>query len=104
MLLKLIDVGFDKPIEDFDKEINIIANKLIKLNSGAGQTEDNNNLLENEFLLPITAMRNYLKPQYTDVCKIYSNFKETECLDIFEIYKRNFKSVSYLPGNGNGNH
>ena len=99
MLLKLIDVGFDKPIEDFDKEINIIANKLIKLNSGAGQTEDNNNLLENEFLLPITAMRNYLKPQYTDVCKIYSNFKETECLDIFEIYKRNFKYVveTYFP-------
>ena len=98
MILKLIDVGFDKTIEDFDKEINIIANKLIKTSSST-KTEEGNNLLINDYLLPVTAMRNYLKPDYTDLCKMFGNIKENGCLGIFEIYKRNFQYVvkNYFP-------
>jgi len=59
-ILKIIDVGFDKTITDFDKEINILANKIIYIDSFGGRKnvdDDDTNLLENDYLLPIDSMK-----------------------------------------------
>ena len=98
-LLKLLDVGFDKTIEEFNKEINIVAKKLI--DKATGQTtleeeieEEKYNILANDYLLPITSMRNYLKPQYIDVQKLTKNYKDKATIvDLFAIYNKNFQYV-----------
>lgn len=50
--MKIIDVGFDKTITDFDKEINMLANKIINIDSFGGRTtveDDDTNILDNDF-------------------------------------------------------
>ena len=96
-MLKIIDVGFDKTITDFDKEINILANKIITLDSFGGRTnvdDDDTNILNNEFLLPIDSMRNYLKPEYCELKKIYRDANnEYNVLELFDTYIRQFTLV-----------
>jgi hypothetical protein len=96
-MLKIIDVGFDKMITDFDKEINILANKIITLDSFGGRTnveDDDTNILDNEFLLPIDSMRNYLKPEYCELKKIYRDANnEYNVLELFDTYIRQFTLV-----------
>ena len=96
-LLKIIDVGFDKTITDFDKEINVLANKIITLDSFAGEAkvdDDDSNILNNEFLLPIDSMRNYLKPQYCEFKKVYRDANnEYNVLDLFDTYIKQFTLV-----------
>ena len=100
-ILKILDVGFDKTIEDFNKEINIIATKLINQEGGEINTEENQyDLLSNEYLLPITSMRYYLKPQYNDIQKISNNYYEkSHFLDLITIYNQNFQFIvrNYFP-------
>ena len=97
-LIKIIDAGYDKPINDFKKEINIVAKKIISSISGVTTSQNyNDNIMKNEFLLPIDTMRNYLKPSYTDFKCIYkddNNNKYTvDTVDIFDSYIRNFTTV-----------
>ena len=92
-LLKIIDVGFDKSINDFDKEINILADKIIKIGK-IDVKDDDSNILNNEFLLPIDSMRNYLKPEYCEIKKIYRDINTAyEALDLFDIYIKQFKHI-----------
>jgi hypothetical protein len=70
-ILKIIDVGFDKNINDFMNEINIIAEKLINLDIKNFEFNENENILETKDFLPITNFRNYLKPNYNLIKKIY---------------------------------
>ena len=96
-ILKIIDVGFDKTITDFDKEINILANKIIGIDNFGGRKnvdDDDTNILENDYLLPIDSMRNYLKPEYCEFKKIYRDTNnEYNVLDLFDTYIRQFKTV-----------
>ena len=98
-LLKIVDVGLDKPIEDFDKEINIIANKLISMGGDPLniQNEENiDSILDNEGYLPINSLRYYLKPYYVDKKRIYKNDpneKVVNGLDIFDSYIKAFTYV-----------
>ena len=97
-LLKIIDVAFDKPIYDFNKEINIIAQKVL---SNIGSISNNyikeDNIMNNDFYLPINSMRNYLKPNYTEFKTIYkddnNNVKTADIVDIFDSYIYNFTTV-----------
>ena len=92
-LLKIIDVGFDKSINDFDKEINILADKIINIGK-IDIKNDESNILNNEFLLPIDSMRNYLKPEYCEIKKIYRDINiEYNALDLFDIYVKQFKHI-----------
>ena len=98
-LFKVIDVGFDKTINDFNKEINLCAKKIIaSINSGkidANKKEDN--IYENEFYLPINSMRNYLKPSFTEFNAIYkddnNNKEEKDIVNIFDSYINNFTKI-----------
>ena len=98
-LLKIIDIGLDKSIDDFDKEINLIANKLISIGGDPLniQNEENiDSILDNQGYLPITSLRNYLKPYYTEkkrIFKIDCNEKNAHSLDIFDSYIKIFKHV-----------
>ena len=98
-LLKIIDIGLDKSIDDFDKEINLIANKLISIGGDPLniQNEENiDSILDNKGYLPINSLRNYLKPYYTEkkrIFKIDSNEKNAYSLDIFDSYIKIFKHV-----------
>ena len=95
-LLKIIDVGFDKTITDFDKEINIFANKIISLDNLDGKTtvdDDKTNILNNEFLLPIDSMRNYLKPEYCEFKKLYREENNNNVLELFDTYIKQFITV-----------
>jgi uncharacterized protein YjfI (DUF2170 family) len=82
-LIKIIDAGFDKPIFDFKKEIEIVAKKILStINSTSNTQNYNDNIMKNEFYLPINSMRNYLKPNYTDFKTIYkddNNNQYTSC-------------------------
>lgn len=97
-LVKIIDVGFDKPIYDFNKEINIIAQKVL-YNIGSVQNNyiQEDNIMNNDFYLPINSMRNYLKPNYTEFKTIYkddnNNEKSGDNVDIFDSYIKNFTTV-----------
>ena len=92
-ILKIIDVGFDKSINDFDKEINILSDKIINLGKLNVQ-DDTTNILNNEFLLPIDSMRNYLKPEYCEIKKLYRGVNnEYQALDLFDIYIKQFKLI-----------
>ena len=98
-LIKIIDVGFDKTIYDFNKEINLIAKQILaKINScNTVKNIKGNNIMENEFYLPINSMRNYLKPDYTEFKTIYkddnNNVKSDDVVDIFDSYIHNFTTI-----------
>jgi len=97
-LIKIIDAGFDKPIFDFKKEIEIVAKKILSTINCTSNTQNyNDNIMKNEFYLPINSMRNYLKPNYTDFRSIYkddnNNMYTTDNVDIFDSYIRNFTTV-----------
>ncbi len=102
-ILKIIDVGFDKNINDFMNEINIIAEKLINLDIQNFEFNENENILETKDFLPITNFRNYLKPNYNLIKKIYkiseNNINENYNLDIFDLYIKNFQFIimNYFP-------
>ena len=98
-LMKIIDVGFDKPIFDFNKEINIMAKKILSTThtvdtSGAKSTD---NVMGNEYFLPINSMRNYLKPHYTEFKTIYkddnNDVESSDIVNIFDTYIKNFTTV-----------
>ena len=98
-LMKIIDVGFDKPIFDFNKEINIMAKKILSTThtvdtSGAKSTD---NVMGNEYFLPINSMRNYLKPHYTEFKIIYkddnNDVESSDIVNIFDTYIKNFTTV-----------
>ena len=97
-LFKILDAGFDKPIGDFYKEINLCAKKIMSV-INSGKTDKNkkgDNIFENEFFLPINSMRNYLKPNYTEIKAIYNNDnnkEEKNIVDIFDSYIKNFTDV-----------
>ena len=99
-LLKIIDIGLDKSIEDFDKEINLIANKLISMGGDPLNIQNDENIdsiLDNRGYLPINSLRNYLKPYYADKKKIYKLEDNSEQkkipFDIFDSYTKIFKQV-----------
>ena len=98
-LLKIVDVGLDKPIDDFDKEINIIANKLISMGGDPLniQNEENiDSILDNQGYLPINSLRYYMKPFYVEKKRIFKldpNEKVVNGLDIFDIYTKVFTTV-----------
>ena len=96
-LLKIIDVGTEKPIEDFEKEINLIANKLISMGGDPLniQSEENiDSILDNKGYLPISSLRNYLKPDFTEKKIIYKADKEGKnSFDIFNTYNKIFTTI-----------
>ena len=98
-LIKIIDVGFDKTIDDFNKEINIIAKKILSSikNTKSGNYVYKDNIMENEFYLPINSLRNYLKPNYTEFKSIYKNDIDNEnpedSVNIFDSYINNFTKI-----------
>ena len=98
-LLKIIDVGLDKSIDDFDKEIDLIANKLISMGGDPLNIQNDENIdsiLDNKGYLPINSLRHYLKPYYTDKKRIYKidgNEQMVNYLDIFDSYIKIFKYV-----------
>ena len=97
-LLKVIDLGLDKTINDFTEEINILAKKIIStISSAKTDNKKVDNIYENEFYLPINSMRNYLKPNYTEFKAIYkddnNNKEEKDIANIFDIYIKTFKEV-----------
>ena len=98
-LFKVIDVGFDKTINDFNKEINLCAKKIIaSINSGKiDSNKKGDNIYENEFYLPINSMRNYLKPSFTEFNAIYkddnNNKEEKDIVNIFDSYINNFTKI-----------
>ena len=98
-LLKIIDVGLDKSIDDFDKEIDLIANKLISMGGDPLNIQNDENIdsiLDNKGYLPINSLRHYIKPYYTDKKRIYKlngNEQIVNGLDIFDSYVKIFKYV-----------
>ena len=99
-LLKIIDIGLDKSIDDFDKEINLIANKLISMGGDPLNIQNDENIdsiLDNKGYLPIDSLRNYLKPYYTEKKKIFkidnNEQNKGQSLDIFDSYLKIFKHV-----------
>ena len=96
MLLKLIDVGFDKPNEDFDKEVALIAQKLIKLEN---KGKSDSSVLYNTNYLPITYMRSYLKPYFSEHSIMSAEVKEEYAFQLFNFYADRFKYVvrTYFP-------
>ncbi len=97
-LLKIIDFGFDELIEEFSDEINIIAEKLIKENTGSSDLideEEEETILNCDAFLPITSLRNYLKPTFLDMKKLFKiNDKNDESeIDLFNYYKNSFEFI-----------
>ena len=97
-LIKIIDAGYDKPIGDFKKEINLVAKKILSSISNVTTSQNyNDNIMKNEFLLPINTLRNYLKPSYTDFKTIYKDDNNgqytVDTVDIFDSYIKNFTTV-----------
>ena len=78
-------------------EINIIAEKLINLDIQNFEFNENENILETKDFLPITNFRNYLKPNYNLIKKIYKISENN--IDIFDLYIKNFKFIimNYFP-------
>jgi hypothetical protein len=96
-LLKIIDVGTDKSINDFDREINIIANKLISIGGDPLNIQNEINIdsiLDNKGYLPISSFRNYLKPDFSEKKIIYKIDNEGKnSFDLFETYNKIFTLV-----------
>ena len=97
-LLKIIDFGFDESIEEFSDEINLIAEKLIKENTGSSdliEEEEEETILNCDAFLPITSLRNYLKPTFLNmkkICKINDKNDKSE-FDLFNYYKNSFEFI-----------
>ena len=92
-ILKILDVGFDKSINDFNKEINILSDKIINIGK-LDIKDDTSNILNNDYLLPIDSMRNYLRPEYCEIKKIYRGVNNNyQALDLLDIYINQFKHV-----------
>ena len=97
-LLKIIDVGMDKIIEDFNNEINIIAKKLTLVTGGKSKNNDEDEtILDSKAFLPISSFRSYLKPLYVDIKKL--NKLNLDSFDLYEYYTKTFRSVveKYFP-------
>ena len=99
-LLKIIDVGMDKSIDDFDKEINTIANKLISMGGDPLSIQNDENIdsiLDNKGYLPINSLRTYLKPFYAEKKRVYrmgdNENNYVNALDIMDSYIKIFKHV-----------
>ena len=99
-LLKIIDIGLDKSIDDFDKEINLIANKLISMGGDPLNIQNDENIdsiFDNRGFLPINSLRHYLKPYYVDKKKIYKIQDKKDNVkipfDILDSYIKIFKQV-----------
>ena len=100
-LLKIIDIGLDKSIKDFDQEIDIMSKKLISMGGDALnlQNEENDDtILDNKAYLPINSLRNYMKPFYTDKKKLYKKsanegFTNSSELNILDTYVKTFTYV-----------
>ena len=98
-LFKVIDVGFDKTINDFTQDINLCAKKIMSVinSTKTDKSKKEDNIFENEFYLPINSMRNYLKPNYTEYKSIYkddnNNKEEKDIVNIFDSYIKNFTNV-----------
>ena len=95
-LLKILDVGFDKPITDFDKEINLLANKIINIETSNKDNgdDDEDNLLDNEYFLPIDSLRYHLKPNYSEFKKLFrDNSGNYNVMELFDTYTKNFQNV-----------
>ena len=99
-LLKIIDIGLDKFIDDFDKEINLIANKLISMGGDPLNIQNDENIdsiFDNRGFLPINSLRHYLKPYYVDKKKIYKIQDKKDNVkipfDILDSYIKIFKQV-----------
>ena len=95
-LLKIIDVGMDKIIEDFNNEINIIAKQLVSIKGNKSNDEDET-ILDSKAFLPISSFRSYLKPTIIDIKKLYK--PELNKFDLFNYYEKTFKNVieKYFP-------
>ena len=97
-LLKIIDVGFDKPLADFNEEINLIAKKIT-----GGDTKKTNapnfeeSIFKNKFFLPVNSMRNYFRPNYLEFKKLFkddnNNKEDCTIVNIFDTYITVFKEV-----------
>ena len=99
-MLKILDVGMDKIIEDFNNEINIIAKKLTSVKSGGKSNEDEEEtILDSKPYLPISSFRSYLKPIYVDLKKIYKLTDNTTTFDLYDYYIKTFHYVvkNYFP-------
>jgi hypothetical protein len=97
-LIKILDVGFDKPIYDFNKEINIVAKQIVSTINSRNDVEPlDDNIMDNDFYLPINTMRNYLKPNYTEFKVLYKEDLEDkdskDIVNIFQTYVNTFKDV-----------
>ena len=98
-LIKIIDVGFDKTIGDFNEEINIIAKQILSTitNKQSSNYTYKENIMDNELYLPINSMRNYLKPNYTEFKTIYkndiSNNNSKDIANIYDSYIENFTKI-----------
>ena len=100
-LLKIVDVGMDKIIEDFNSDINIIAKKLVEIkpSSKAQNDDEDETILESKAYLPISSFRSYLKPIYIDIKKIYNQKEDNNSFDLFDYYIKTFRYVveNYFP-------
>ena len=100
-LLKIVDVGMDKIIEDFNTELNIISKKLIGINvGGKSKNEDEEeSILESKAFLPISSFRSYLKPIYVDLKKLYNPKDNDNSFDLYDYYLKTFIYVveNYFP-------
>ena len=101
-LLKIIDVGMDKIIEDFNNEINIIAEKLKSVKgSGASKNDDEDEtILDSKAFLPISNFRSYLKPSIINLKKLVRTTDESnKTFDLYDYYVKTFMSVveNYFP-------
>ena len=97
-LFKIIDTGLDKSINDFDKEINIIANKLASIGGDPLNIQDEysmESILDNKGYLPIDSMRTFLKPYYCEKKIIYQvqDQEKKNTLDIIGSYLKAFTHV-----------
>ena len=99
-ILKIIDVGSDKIIEDFNADINILAKKIIEIGDNAeAQNEEEETILDSKAFLPLSNFRSYLKPRYVNVKKIFKSKDNNNSLDLYDYYLKNFKHVveKYFP-------
>ena len=99
-MLKIVDVGMDKIIEDFNKEINIIAKKLVGVKAGGKSHEDDEEtILDSKAYLPISSFRSYLKPIFVDLKKLYKSTDEASTFDLYDYYLKTFIYVveNYFP-------
>ena len=102
-ILKIIDVGTDKIIEDFNNDINILAKKILEIGGGSNsqneQIDEEETILDSKAFLPISSFRSYLKPIYVGVKKIYKSNDKNSKLDLYDYYLKHFKNVveNYFP-------